>query len=377
MSRAGWIEVDAKSSEGMGLRVGGEWTVTHAGDLDRELRKLEAQGVGRLVVDAGEIDVLDTAGAWLLERTLELWGEDGAKAELRGLGESQAVIFEQVAKRGAPYGEVARSPGAFLGLLQEVGEATLDMISSGRQILDFTGRTLVVFLRTLWRPARWRFTSLVHHLERVGLNALPIVGLISFLIGIVLAYQGAAQLEQFGANVFVVDLIGVSVLRELGILLTAIVVAGRSGSTFTAELGAMQLNEEVDALRTLGLDPMEVLVLPRTLALVISLPLLAFYADLMGLLGGGLLAWGVLDISPHAFVERLQNAVDLTELGVGIVKAPVFAAVIALVGCSQGLAVRGSSESLGTNTTRSVVQSIFLVIVLDALFSIFFNLIGV
>jgi phospholipid/cholesterol/gamma-HCH transport system permease protein len=214
-------------------------------------------------------------------------------------------------------------------------------------------------------------------MEQVGLNALPIVGLISFLIGIVLAYQGAQTLRQFGAEVFVVDLIGISMLREIGILLTAIVVAGRSGSAFAAAVGSMMVHEEVDAMRTLGLDPMEVLVLPRLLALVLTLPMLAFFSDMMGLLGGGLMSWVVLDITPVVYIERMNNAVGLWTFWVGIIKAPFFGFLIAMVGCLEGFRVSGSAESVGQQTTRAVVTSLFLVIVVDALFSIFFSTVGV
>ena len=227
------------------------------------------------------------------------------------------------------------------------------------------------------RPSRIRLTPFPAHLELVGLNALPIVGLISFLIGVVLAYQGAVQLQRFGAEVFVVDLIGVSVLREIGILLTAIVVAGRSGSAFAAAIGSVKLYQEVDAMRTLGLDPMETLVLPRVLALVVAMPLLCFFSDLMGLLGGGVMAWAVLGIGPGLYIERLHDAVGLWAFWVGMIKAPVFGFVIAMVGCMEGLRVEGSADSVGRQTTRAVVASIFLVIVLDAVFSIFFSIVGV
>jgi phospholipid/cholesterol/gamma-HCH transport system permease protein len=233
------------------------------------------------------------------------------------------------------------------------------------------------FVRTILRPRRLRLTSLTHHLEQTCLNALPIVGLIAFLIGVVMAYQGADQLKRFGAEIFTVDLVGVSILREIGILLTAIVVAGRSGSAFTAEIGAMSVNQEIDALRTLGLDPNEVLVMPRMLALMIALPLLAFFADILGLAGGGLMAWVVLDISPGQFLAQLEGAIGPATFWVGIVKAPVFAFLIAMVGCYEGLLVSGSADSVGFHTTKSVVTGIFLVIVFDALFSILFSYLGV
>jgi phospholipid/cholesterol/gamma-HCH transport system permease protein len=227
------------------------------------------------------------------------------------------------------------------------------------------------------KPWRLRLTSTVRHLEETGLNALPIVGLISLLVGLVLAYQGVDQLRPFGAEIFMVNLVGIAALREMGILLTAIVVAGRSGSAFTAEIGTMKVNEEVDALSTLGLDPIEVLVLPRLIALTITLPLLTFFADVMALVGGALGGMLLIDLTIPQFLEQLSVAVTPTMFWVGMVKAPVFAFVIAMVGCFEGLRVAGSAESVGRLTTKSVVESIFLVIVLDALFSILFSIIGV
>ncbi len=233
------------------------------------------------------------------------------------------------------------------------------------------------FARTLANPSRLRLRAVLFHVGQTGLNALPILGLLSFLIGVVLAFQGADQLRVFGAEMFVVNLLGVSILREIGILLTAIIVAGRSGSAFTAQIGTMKVNQEVDAIRTLGLDPIELLVLPRAIALVVSMPLLAFYAAVMGLLGGAVMCWAVLGIGFGVFLNQLDAAVNVTMLMVGLVKAPVFALVIAMVGCYEGLNVSGSAESVGRLTTRSVVESIFLVIVLDAAFSVLFSMLGV
>src|SRR5665213_787391 len=220
---------------------------------------------------------------------------------------------------------------------------------------------------------RLRLIALVAHMQRVGIAALPIVGLLSFLVGIVTAYQGADQLRRFGAEIYTVDLLGIGFLREMGALLTAIIIAGRSGSAFTAEIGAMKVNEEVDALETLGLDPIELLVIPRLFALMLMLPLLAFFADAMGLLGGALMSWLVLDIALPAFLQELHGAVSSWTLWLGIIKAPFFAAAIALVGCNEGLSAESSAESVGRHTTRSVVHSIFLVIVIDAAFSVLFS----
>jgi phospholipid/cholesterol/gamma-HCH transport system permease protein len=262
-------------------------------------------------------------------------------------------------------------------MVAEVGEASIRAFQEGRRLLSFYGQIVLALAAVAMRPTRLRGISLVHHLEQTGVNALPIVGLISFLIGVVLAYQGATQLRMFGADIFTIDLLAISVLREIGVLLTAIVVAGRSGSAFTAQLGTMQVNEEIDAMRTLGLDPVEVLVLPRLLALMIALPLLAFFANIMALLGGGVMAVVVLDIGPGQFVNRLDGVVTLTTFLVGMVKAPVFAFLIAMVGCYEGMNASGSAESVGRQTTRSVVIGIFLVIVSDALFSIVFATVGI
>ncbi|MGH6718260.1 MAG: MlaE family ABC transporter permease, partial [Alphaproteobacteria bacterium] len=236
--------------------------------------------------------------------------------------------------------------------------------------------TVTVVARTAVRPARLRFISLVNHMEHVGLNAMPIVGLLSFLIGVVLAYQGADQLRRFGAELFTVNLLGVSVLRELGVLIASIIIAGRSGSAFTAQIGTMKVNQEVDALLALGLDPIEILVLPRAFALILTLPLIVFYANLMGLAGGALMSLFVLDLSLGQFVRQLNEAVTTTTFWVGMVKAPVFAFIIALVGCYCGLKVKGNAESVGRMTTQSVVEAIFLVIVTDAAFSILFSYLG-
>ena len=258
----------------------------------------------------------------------------------------------------------------------KVGAETFRIAKEAGELLSFLGLSIVVFLRLLMKPWRIRFVSLVAQMEQTGLNAMPIVGLISFLIGVVLAYQGADQLARFGAQIFTVNLVAVGILREMGIILTAIIVAGRSGSAFTAQIGIMKMNEEIDAMRTLGLDPMEVLVMPRIIALVLVLPLLTFYADIMGLLGGAVMATLVLDISFFQFVRQLHAAVTFEHFSVGLIKAPFFAYIIAMVGCFEGLKVSRSAESVGSQTTRAVVESIFLVIVLDAIASVFFSYIG-
>ena len=231
-------------------------------------------------------------------------------------------------------------------------------------------------LRVLLRPRSLRFTSVVHHLNRVGWQAMPIMLLITFLIGCIIAQQGFFHFRKFGADAYVVDMVGILVLRELGVLIVAIMVAGRSGSAYTAELGSMKMREEIDALRTMGFDPVEVLILPRVLALVIALPILTFLGSMAALYGGGLVAWLYGDMSPAIFIARLHEAISVTHFQVGMIKAPFMALVIGVVACSEGLQVKGSAESLGLQTTTSVVKSIFLVIVLDGVFAIFFASIG-
>jgi len=374
---AGWFNRKLEAGDRLVLEAGGRWDAANVGRLDAELRGLRAAAGAAVVVDLGALERLDTAGAWLLHRTLKQLGQAGAATEIVAAKAAHRTMLEQVAANDRPCEVAPRAENPLAAMLAHLGAGTLDAIEEAAQVLSFFGHVVTTLLRTLARPHRLRFTPLVYHMEQVGLNALPIVGLISFLIGVVLAYQGATTLRQFGAEIFVVDLIGISMLREIGILLTAIVVAGRSGSAFAASVGSMMVHEEVDAMRTLGLDPMEVLVLPRLLALVITLPMLAFFADMMGLLGGAVMAWTVLDISPAVYIQRLNGAIGLWTFWTGIIKAPFFGFLIAMVGCLEGLRVKGSAESVGQQTTRAVVTSLFLVIVVDALFSIFFSTVGI
>ena len=336
---------------------------------------LTTEEVGWL--DLSGVERMDTAGAWLGYRTVKQFRAAGCEADLSGVKADQQALIDQVAAGDQPPEKAPRRLTAVLAVVDHAGAATIEMTREFIAQIAFLGVILTALGRTLLRPARLRLTPLIFHMEKVGFDALPIVGLISFLIGVVLAYQGADQLRRFGAEIFVVNLLGVSILREIGILLTAIVIAGRSGSAFTASIGSMKVREEIDAMRTLGLDPMDVLVMPRVVALVLTLPMLAFFADMMGLLGGCLLAWGALGISPGQFVDRLLDAIPMWTFWVGIIKAPVFAFLIALIGCFEGFQVSGSAESVSQYTTRAVVEAIFLVIVFDAAFSIMFAYLGI
>ena len=365
-----------REEDGFVLHARGDWLIATAADLDRALRRLDQLGAGeRLTLDLGGIDRLDTVGAWLVRRTCGALESRGVANSVENVPPAFAPLFDQVAKGEQPV-PLVEAPRNFAAVIEAglryVGERTVEAGAAARDLMGFFGLIIVTWLRVLRRPGRLRWVALVAQMERTGVGALPIVGLLSFLIGVVLTFQGADQLRRFGAEIFAVNLLGIGILRELGVLLTAVIVAGRSGSAFTAELGAMQVNEEIDALRTLGLDPVEVLVLPRLLGLILVMPLLTLYADLMALVGGALMSWLELGITLPLFVRQLHGAIGEWTFWVGVLKAPFFAGTIALVGCHAGFRVSRSAESVGRLTTLSVVRSIFLVIVIDAAFSILF-----
>ena len=364
--------------EGDVLRLSfvGAWITQELARHDATLRHLDLEGAREAVVDLSGCSAIDSAGAWVLDRTLDDLKRQGATVTLAGSSPAIETLLGTVTRKHVELPPEPRPDNPLIAVALHLGQETVRITKEGTDLLSFLGLTVVVFLRSLVKPWRIRLVPLIAHMEQTGFNALPIVGLISFLVGVVLAYQGADQLARFGAQIFTVDLVAIGVLREMGILLTAIIVAGRSGSSFTAQIGTMKVNEEIDAMQTLGLDPMEVLVMPRVFALVLVLPLLTFYADIMGLLGGAVMATIVLDISFFQFARQLSDAVTLNTFLVGLIKAPLFAFIIGMIGCYEGLQVSRSAESVGRQTTRAVVEAIFLVIVLDALLSIFFSVIG-
>jgi phospholipid/cholesterol/gamma-HCH transport system permease protein len=376
--RGGWLRA---SREGDRLRVvaGGTWVIGMARELDGQLRGLDVKRVRAVVLDLSGITALDTAGAWLLARTQKQLSADGRPIELENLGAAFVPLLDQVVGSDAvpPFPETRPPPYRFGDFVARIGWLTIRVTQVSGNLLGFVGLVCIVALRTIRRPGRLRFTALLAHMEQTGVDALPIVGMLAFLIGVVFAFQGADQLRRFGAEIYTVNLLGIAILRELGVLITAIIVAGRSGSAFAAQIGTMKLNEEIDAMQVLGLDPIEVLVLPRLIALVITLPLVAFFANMMGLLGGALMSWAALDISLPAFLRQLRGALTGWTFWFGVLKAPIFAGIIALTGCYEGLRVSRSAESVGRRTTRSVVESIFLVIVADALFTIIFAYLGI
>jgi phospholipid/cholesterol/gamma-HCH transport system permease protein len=372
----GWIEA-VGGADALVLRAGGEWRLADAAALDRKVSRLRLPQARQVRIDLGAIEALDTVGAWLVLRLERALAAKGAEVTIENLASELEPLLQQAGKGAAPVPPPRPRGPAFGHGLAALGAATIELLQTTLGHLGFLGLVTVTAARALRHPRRVRVIALVAHMQRAGVSALPIVGLLSFLVGIVMVYQGADQLRRFGAEIYTVNLVGVGFLREMGVLLAAIIIAGRSGSAFTAEIGAMQVDEEIDALRTLGLDPIEVLVLPRLFALVLVMPLVTFFADMTGLLGGAILCWLVLGLPLPVFLQQLHDALTVWYFWLGIIKAPFFAAAIALVGCREGLVVELSAESLGLHTTRAVVHSIFLVIVIDAAFSVLFSALGI
>ena len=352
---------------GSTYRVAGSLTITRAATTQREIDSLPDP----LTIDLSEIERMDTVGAWLVYRAVR---DRGAK--VIGASRDETSLVQQVAEFDVPARVRPEERGGMHRVLTELGEWVADAGITLYGLLGFFGATLLGFLNIIKRPRRFRVNAVVQRFDVVGVRALGIIGLMSFLIGIVIAQQGSVQLEQFGAEIYTINLIGRITVRELGTLMTAIMVAGRSGSAFAAQIGTMKITEEIDAMRTIGVSPVEALVIPRMIASITMMPLLAFWAMLLALFGGGLFVWLALEIPPITYIQRLREVVPLTDLWIGLIKAPVFGFIIALAGCFQGMLVQGDSEEVGQRTTTAVVQSIFLVIVLDAVFAVFFSSIG-
>ena len=359
------------------LNAAGSWTAEYAGAIEPQVDAVTQTVTARsIAINITRIDYLDTYGAWLLERTLRNWTNQGREARLVGLREDYRGLFEKVHAGTQALSPPPPKRNSIIATLESVGMTMAAVGADLVMLAQMIGSLIVALKRVILRPTTFRFTSMIHQLERVGWRAVPIVLLITVLIGAILAQQGIFHFRKFGADIFVIDMVGVLVLREIGVLIVCIMVAGRSGSSYTAELGAMRMREEVDALRTMGFDPIEVLVLPRILALIIAVPALTFLGSMAALYGGGLVSWLYGGIQPEVFLARLREAVTTTTFEVGMIKAPFMALVIGVVACVEGLQVQGSAESLGEKTTNSVVKSIFLVIVLDGVFAMFFASIG-
>ncbi len=366
------------TGDGLELRPSGSWIAANAGALETLSRAVAPQleRAKFLKLDLKGVSDLDTLGAWLLEKLSRQMAAADRPAEVVGISENHAGLIEEIRRvnRHNPPPPAPRNP--VIARVEQIGRSTWSARDDIAVFLRMLGSLCMALLGIMRRPRTLRLTSTVYQLYRVGWQAIPIILLITFLIGAIIAQQGIFHFRKFGADSYVVDMVGILVLRELGVLIVAIMVAGRSGSAYTAELGSMKMREEIDALSTMGLDPVVVLILPRVLALVVALPILTFIGSMAALYGGGLVAWFYGGMGPAIFIERLHDAVSVTHFKVGMLKAPFMALVIGIVACSEGLRVKGSAESLGKQTTTSVVKSIFLVIVLDGLFAVFFASIG-
>jgi phospholipid/cholesterol/gamma-HCH transport system permease protein len=330
-----------------------------------------------IVFDLASIEDIDTTGVWLIQRTIQFLKNKGHPVTLQ----NENAIFKALSLRLEDYGTSvvtrSKSPAFFGKRIVRLGKVSIEVAVLTRDLIIFLGQVTSGIFHIFLHPRRLRMTAILVHIERFGVNALPIVVLMSVALGLVLAYQGEEQLRRFGAEIYTINLVSISIVREVGILITAILVAGRTGSAITAQLGTMKINQEIDALNTLGMDPMEILIIPRVLALIFVMPLLAFISDLAGLLGGGIMVMLSLDVTPQLYIHRIGEAITLWGFWIGIIKAPLFGAIIGIVSCFQGMRVEGTSESIGICTTRSVVEGIFLVTLADALLSVFFSTIGV
>ncbi len=358
---------DIRLSDGR-LHCIGDWNLYGIDGIEQRIAKLDWPTRKPIHIDGCGIQAFDTSGALALIDLLNSIKQAGHSTQLTGLSQEDRAVVDLVSER-LP---AAEQPvlTTRVGNLAKLGRLTWVHINQARDILTFIGEVATVFGRSLLQPGRFRWNVMWADVEDAGVNALPIIALLSFLMGIVIAYQGGVQLKLYGANIFIVELVTLTMLREIAPLVTAIIVAGRTGSAYAAQIGTMQVSEEIDALRTIGISPIELLVLPKLLALIIALPLLSMFADALGVLGGMVMAHTLLGVSFSEFLDRIPQVVSATSFLLGVCKAPLFAAVIALVGCFQGFQVSGGADSVGRQTTVSVVQAIFLVIILDALVAI-------
>jgi phospholipid/cholesterol/gamma-HCH transport system permease protein len=369
--------IDTAEGENLRLAAVGAWTSQNAASLEQQIENASSRhgSARRVAIDLGAVERLDTFGAWLLEKLVRGFASRDCATEVTGLKPDYRALLDEL-HRVQPVLPERRRGNPLIDGLETVGKAMVSASDSFIAMLNMLGAVAVALLRVIAHPRRFRLTALVHQLDKIGWRAVPIMMLITFLIGCIIAQQGIFHFGKFGADIYVVDMVGILVLREIGVLIVCIMVAGRSGSAYTAELGSMKMREEVDALRTMGFDPIEVLVLPRVLALIIGVPILTFLGSMAALYGGGLVCWLYGGIEPDVYLQRLREAITLDTFKVGIIKAPFMALVVGVVACVEGMKVKGSAESLGLQTTASVVESIFLVIVMDGLFAIFFASIG-
>ncbi len=362
------------AGDGIVLSLAGGWVIAAGKALEAAAAALASGALGAksATIDLAGVDRMDTAGAWLIDRARAELTAAGVPAAYRGARPEHALLIREAGYR--PLEAVTRDRSSHaLMLLAAVGESVYTSGADLVDIVDYLGEIVVMWLRLALHPMRWRWASMVYHLEMFSLRSVPIIALINFLVGAIVTQQGVFQLAQFGASPYAVNLVGVLGLRELGVLMTSIMIAGRTGSAITAEIGSMSMREEIDALRVMALDPMEVLIMPRMVALVIALPALTFVADMAQLAGGLLVSWFYAGMTPVVFIARLHNAIATETFAVGLIKAPFMAATIGVIAGVEGMDVHGSAESLGRNVTASVVKSIFMVIVMDGLFAMFFS----
>ncbi len=370
------------------LVLSGAWNVHGISDIERVIDTLRVDSHKEILCDGADVTALDTAGAWILRKLLRRLRTDDGDVPIQNLKPAFAKLFsvvsQQVTDQETPDASSSqptqpsqqkkqKQQEKAPSIISQIGKTTTDAATQAVGLINFTGEVAIAFAMSALHPRRIRWRPILFNLRTAGFDALPIVGLLAFLLGVVVAYQGADQLRQYGANIFVADLVGVSMLREFAPLITAIIIAGRSGSAYAAQIGTMAVTEEIDAMRTIGIAPLELLVLPKVIALMIAMPLLTVFADVLGVFGGMLMARSQLDVGFVEFLDRFVKAVYVRTFLVGVGKAPVFAAIIVLVGCFQGFKTKGGADSVGRQTTRSVVQAIFLVIVVDALFSVIFS----
>ncbi len=353
------------------------WTVHEVEDIRQLLKDIGLKNINRITVDGSDLKEVDLSAAWMMVEFGRLLASRNVEINRRGIKEEHQRIFSIIRSLETIPSERQPYFGSVRDLFVHIGKASLIAAQSLVDLQMFFGRFCITVLGTIKNPARLRFRSVVYHINEIGLRAIPIVSLLAFLISIVLGYQGAVQLNRFGANIFTINLVSISLLREMAVIITAIIVAGRSGSAFAAKIGVMKINQEIDALSTFGLDPFDLLIMPRILGILIALPALTLIADFVGLVGTMFICSQMLHISPAEFLSRLHESVSLSTFAIGLVKAPFFALLIGITGCQQGLEVKSSSEEVGMRTTTAVVQSIFLIILADAAFSILFTWMGI
>jgi phospholipid/cholesterol/gamma-HCH transport system permease protein len=362
------------------LVVSGDWTIHTIGKLDVSLRALRGQTLDRpRLIDVSKLGDLDTAGAFVIERAIASKpdGDAGPKFSILGQHRSAERLLIEVTKYADDCGLPVKRRGAGIELLDRTGHGLMNVLNEATETASFLGETMAALFKAALNPSRVRWLPTFAVAESAGLNAVPIVMTLSFFIGAVIAFMGKTILSGFGATIFTVELVGFSVLREFGVLITAIILAGRSDSSFTAQIGSMKMTQEIDAMRVLGLDPIDMLVVPRVLALLVMFPILTFLAMVAGIAGGGLVIVSLVDISPTLFLSRIQQNVGADQFWAGMAKAPAFAFVIAIIGCRQGLNVENDVISLGKNTTASVVQALFMVIILEAVFALIYMELGI